>query len=214
MNVGDKIRRLRKRRRMTQKELADKIGVKPTAVSAWETGLNRPLMDKIMILANLFNVSPDYFYGNPYEPDESDYDVKETESFYQSNNTINVPIIAQVSCGKGIIAFKEITGYEKTPADWIQGGEYFYVRAKGDSMINARIMNGDLLLIRRQDEVENGEIAAISIDDEVFLKRVFINGDRFILQSENPAYQPIIFSKEDDKNIHIIGKLKKIVISI
>lgn len=212
MYVGDKIRKLRKRKRMTQKELADKIGVKPTAVSAWETGLNRPLMDKIMILANLFNVSPDYFYGaNPYEPDEG---IKENEAFYQSGNIINVPIIAQVSCGKGIIAFKEIAGYEKTPADWIQGGEYFYVRAKGDSMINARIMNGDLLLIRRQDEVENGEIAAVSIDDEVFLKRVFISGDRFILQSENPAYPPIVFSKEDDKNIHIIGKLKKIVISI
>lgn len=103
-------------------------------------------------------------------------------------------------------------GYEVTPKAWLNGGEYFYLKSKGDSMINARIFEGDLLLIRQQPDVENGEIAAVIINgEEAVLKRVHRNGDQLVLQSENPAYQPIFVPPHEAR---IIGKLKKIVINV
>ncbi|RKJ17687.1 LexA family transcriptional repressor, partial [Butyricicoccus sp. 1XD8-22] len=93
-----------------------------------------------------------------------------------------------------------------------KNGEYFYVRASGDSMIGARIHDGDVLLMRKQEMVENGEIAAVCVDDEVVLKRVFKSGESFVLQSENPNYPPRIFNPGTDMNIRIIGKLEKLII--
>ena len=124
-----------------------------------------------------------------------------------------LPIVGAVSCGNGMLAYQEIEGYEEVPTSWLNGGEYFFVRAKGDSMINARIMDGDLLLIRRQEDVESGEIAAVLIDDEIVLKRVYKTNGTIILQSENPKYQPIVVQKSDMKNVRIIGKLKKVVLN-
>jgi repressor LexA len=80
-------------------------------------------------------------------------------------------------------------------------------------MKNARIHEGDLLLIRRQDDVEDGEIAAVLINDLAILKKVYKNNGTLILQSENPDYPPIIYDNKEDCNIRIIGKLKKTVIS-
>src|SRR5690606_39970820 len=95
----------------------------------------------------------------------------------------------------------------------ITGGEYFYRRAEGDSMVGARIHDGDLLLIRKQPDVADGEIAAVLIDDEAMLKRVYRQNGLLVLQSENPNYPPIVVDpKNNPRNIRIIGKLKKVVI--
>jgi repressor LexA len=195
MKVGDKIKELRKKHKMTQADLAKKLNVAPTAVSAWEGNKNRPLMDKIVILADMFNVPISHFF----DVDEFNSDI------------VALPIVGSISCGNGIVAYENIEDYEKTPKDWLNGGEYFYLRAKGDSMINARIMDGDLLLIRRQDDVDNGDIAAVWIDGEAVLKRVFKTNGSVILQSENPKYQPIIL--DGSKDVRIIGKLKKVVLN-
>ncbi|KKX54469.1 repressor [Brevibacillus borstelensis cifa_chp40] len=127
----------------------------------------------------------------------------------QLDSATLVPVVGRISCGNGTLAFDDIEGYEPTPKEWIKGGEHFYLRAKGDSMNGARIYEGDLLLIRKQPEVENGEIAAVLIGDEAVLKRVYRNGDQFVLQSENPNYAPIFAPPADVK---IIGKLKMNVI--
>lgn len=84
----------------------------------------------------------------------------------------------------------------------------FCLKAKGDSMINARIMDGDVVFIRRQPVVENGEIAAVAIDDEATLKRFYRDGNTgtITLVSENPAYAPMVFTKESQKNVCILGK--------
>ena len=81
-------------------------------------------------------------------------------------------------------------------------------------MIGARIQDGDLLLIRKQPNVEDGDIAAVLIEDEAVLKRVYIRDGMIILQSENPNYPPIIFDPKNQRDgIRIIGKLKKVVIN-
>lgn len=202
MHIGQKIKQLRKAHKLTQEELAKILDVKPTAVSAWELGRNKPLMDKLDMMAHYFGVPISYFF--------------EENQIKRSKNHIHfvkLPIVGTISCGNGVIAYEDIEDYEDVPRSWLNGGEYFFLRAKGDSMINARIMDGDLLLIRRQDDVENGDIAAVLIDDEAVLKRVYKTDDTIILQSENPAYKPIILRKDDMKNIRIIGKLKKVVLN-
>ena len=126
----------------------------------------------------------------------------------------NLPIVGRISCGAGVIAYEDIEGYESTPQEWLNGGVYFYLRAKGDSMTDARIQDGDLLLIREQQDVENGEIAAVMIDDEAVLKRVYKKDSLLILQSENAKYQPIILHDEELNGTHIVGKLIKVIISM
>lgn len=202
MHIGQKIKQLRKAHKLTQEELAKILDVKPTAVSAWELGRNKPLMDKLDMMAHYFGVPISYFF--------------EENQIKRSKNHIHfvkLPIVGAISCGNGAIAYEDIEGYEDVPSSWLNGGEYFFLRAKGDSMINARIMDGDLLLIRRQDDVENGDIAAVLIDDEAVLKRVYKTDDTIILQSENPMYKPIILNKNDMKDVRIIGKLKKVVLN-
>ncbi|KAB2337620.1 helix-turn-helix domain-containing protein [Cytobacillus depressus] len=199
MKVGDKIKELRKAERLTQADLAKKLGVAPTAVSAWEGNHNRPLMDKITVLAELFNKPITYFF--------------DVEELGNTGDAIILPVYGNISCGTGAVLYEETGTYETTPKDWLNGGEYFYLRAKGDSMTGARIHEGDLLLIRRQDDVENGEIAAVVVEDEALLKRVFKSNDSIVLQSENPNYAPIIYNPEQNKQIKIVGKLKKVVLN-
>jgi len=197
VTVGEKIKALRKEYKLTQDELAKKLGVAPTAVSAWERNANKPLMDKIMVMAELFNVPFTHFF----EVDE-----------YDDTHEVKLPLYGHVSCGEGLVVFETPTEYRATPEEWIKSGEYFYVRASGDSMIGARIYDGDILFMRKQDEVENGEIAAVCLEDEIVLKRVFRTNGSFILQSENPNYPPRIFNPKTDKNIRIIGKLEKLIV--
>ncbi|MFS8651433.1 MAG: transcriptional repressor LexA [Caldibacillus sp.] len=202
MHIGQKIKQLRKAHKLTQEELAKILDVKPTAVSAWELGRNKPLMDKLDMMAHYFGVPISYFF------EENEIKGPKNHIYF-----VKLPIVGTISCGNGVIAYEDIEGYEEVPRSWLNGGEYFFLRAKGDSMINARIMDGDLLMIRRQDDVENGDIAAVLIDGEAVLKRVYKTDDTIILQSENPMYKPIILNKNDMKDVRIIGKLKKVVLN-
>ncbi|PFZ02314.1 hypothetical protein COL75_16500 [Bacillus wiedmannii] len=119
-----------------------------------------------------------------------------------------LPIYGEVCCGNGLLALQDIKGYLDTPTSWITGGDHFYLLAKGDSMINAGVVDGSLLLIRRQAIVENGEVAAVMVNDEAMLKRVYREGSTIKLVSENPNYEDIILDERKDV-VSIIGKLKK-----
>lgn len=201
---GKRLRQLRNIEGWTQEEVAEKIGVSKQTYSHYENEKRKPSLDMIQKLADVYEVNLDTVFGQ---------EIKEETALYSTSNIKfkNLPIVGQVSCGNGVLAYEEIEGYEDVPASWLNGGEYFFLRAKGDSMINARIQEGDLLLIRQQDEVENGEIAAVLIDGDAVLKRVYKTGDMVILQPENPNYEPIVLTK--DKDIKIIGKLKRVVMT-
>lgn len=199
--VGEKIKEFRLKRGMSQEELADLLGTTKQTVSRYETGERKANQDILFKLSEIFKVSIDDFF-----PSKKENEAKEIVF-------TKLPIVGTVSCGNGVLAYQDIDGYEEVPTSWLNGCEYFFVRAKGDSMMNARIMDGDLLLIRRQDDVENGEIAAVLIDDEIVLKRVYKTNDTIILQSENPKYQPIVLQRNDMKDVRIIGKLKKVVLN-
>ncbi|MCY9700953.1 helix-turn-helix domain-containing protein [Paenibacillus larvae] len=198
------IKRLRKSRGMTQGDLAKILGVGISTVSDWEKAKKYPRAGVIEKLSQYFDMPKSSFFevqGNAIE-------------VYIEEDLVKIPIIGKVSCGNGVIAYEEIEGYEDTPSSWVRGADFFYLRAKGDSMINARIFDGDLVLIRKQNFVEEGEIAAVLIDDEVYLKRVYKHDDYLRLESENPTYKPIYKTKENCSEIKILGKLKKIVIDL
>ena len=114
-----------------------------------------------------------------------------------------IPLLGSIACGEPILASQNIDEYIKCPEN-VQAD--FCLRCKGDSMIGARIQDGDIVYIRIQPDVENGEIAAVLIGDEATLKRIYKKGDSVILQPENPVYEPLIFVREEINQIRILGK--------
>jgi repressor LexA len=117
--------------------------------------------------------------------------------------TQKIPLIGEIACGQPIFANEELESYialdNGIKADYA-------LRCKGDSMIGARIMDGDLVFIRKQPMVENGEIAAVIIDDSATLKRVYVYPNKLILNAENPKFEPLIYMNDELENIHILGK--------
>lgn len=198
--IGRNIEKYRKLKRISAEELGRRVGLTKKTIRRYETGEIRIINDRVIAIADALSIDPALLYEG-------------TDIVEPVEELTKLPIVGAVSCGNGMLAYQEIEGYEEVPTSWLNGGEYFFLRAKGDSMINARIMDGDLLLIRRQEDVDSGEIAAVLIDDEIVLKRVYKTNGTIILQSENPKYQPIVVQKSDMKNVRIIGKLKKVVLN-
>lgn len=200
MKFTDKLDLLMEEKGLSRMGVAKGSGVPyTTIVNFYEKGTENIKLSTLRKLADFFDVSLDYLVDDHQE-----------ERVSPSMEMVSLPIVGRISCGNGAVALEEIEGYEVTPKEWLNGGEYFYLRARGDSMIGARINDGDLLLIRKQQTVEDGEIAAVVIDDEAVLKRVYKQNDTLVLQSENPNYPPKIIS---EGQVQIVGKLKKIVIN-
>ena len=114
-----------------------------------------------------------------------------------------IPLVGSIACGTPILAAENIEGDVDVP-EHIHAD--FALRCKGDSMINARIFDGDIVYIRQQDTVEHGQIAAVLIDDEAALKRVHLFEDHIVLEAENPLYRPRAFWGEDMNRLRILGK--------
>ena len=131
---------------------------------------------------------------------------------YTPEAMVNIPLVGSVNCGTPLFAEDNIEGYIPTPESDIQTGEtYFWLRAKGDSMVNVGIHDGDLLLIRKQDDVDNGDIAVVAVNgDEATLKRVKKQENAIILQPENPNCETRIFIGEDMEKISIRGRLMQL----
>ncbi len=131
------------------------------------------------------------------------------ESFPMPSNIIpmpamrKVPLVGSIACGTPILAEENCDGEVDVP-DHVRAD--FALRCKGDSMINARIFDGDIVYIRQQESVEHGEIAAVLIGDEATLKRVYIYDDCISLEAENPQYKPMVYRGEEMNNIRILGK--------
>ena len=114
-----------------------------------------------------------------------------------------IPLVGSIACGTPILAEENLDGTVEAP-DHVRAD--FALRCKGDSMINARIFDGDIVYIRQQESVEHGEIAAVLIGDEATLKRVYIYDDCISLEAENPQYKPMVYRGEEMNNIRILGK--------
>ncbi len=184
-------------------------GLPSSLFSEWKKGKSKPKIDKLQKIAAYFGVSVDYLAtGKPALAD-----LPQGAVFVDSESFIKVPIVGSVRCGEPMFAEANIEGYQMTPMTDLNYGEvYFYLRAKGDSMINAGITAGDLLLIRVQNDVDSGDIALVNINgDEDTLKRVIKKDGAIILQPENPVYDTKIFLGNEMDSVHIQGRLMQVV---
>ena len=191
---------------MTQEQLAKHINATKQTVFKYENGIitNIP-MDKIKIIAKVFNVSPAYIMGW----EERNTSQNGTDIFKLDNilpiSTQKIPFLGSVACGEPIYAEEDKESYivlgTNVNAD-------FCLRAQGDSMIGARIHDGDLVFVRKQEMVDNGEIAVVLIGDDVTLKRVYYypESQKLMLQAENPNYAPFMFVGTELDQIRILGK--------
>lgn len=191
MEMGERIKRLREDKDMSQEELGKLVGVQRAAVQKWESGHTKNLrQNTIKTLSDFFGVSPSYLMGMSEVKNTIPYEMK------------SVPLLGTVAGGEPIFVNEEKGVYivtENKKAD-------FCLRVKGDSMSGARIHDGDLVFVREQCEVENGEIAVVLVDNEATLKRFYKQDGVVVLKSENNNYQPIIYTEHDFKDVRILGK--------
>lgn len=212
--ISENIQRLMNKRGWKQIHLSEASGISKSTLSDYinhKTLINPGNVQKI---ADAFGVQKSEIDPSFKKPNGQRYFlVADPQAEYTTkvggviiNDTQLLPIVGTISCGNGVIAYEDIEGYEEIPKSWIKGAEHFLLRAKGDSMINARIEDGDILLIRQQGTFENGEIMAVLLNDEAVLKRIYKIDGQIMLQSENSKYPPKFISSQTD--IRIIGKLK------
>lgn len=204
MTRGQRIKQLREENGMTQTEVAMAIRTTKQNIYKYETGIitNIP-SDKIEAIANLFSVSPAYLMG--WEDDKANsLSSKDYEKYgLQPIKTKKFRMLGNIACGEPIYCDEEHEIFVEASAD-IKAD--FCITAKGDSMINARIFDGDIVFIQEQPDVENGEIAAVIIEDEATLKRVYKYGNSIELRAENPIYKPINYNGFELERIKILGK--------
>lgn len=199
MSLGQNIRLYRERLGMSQEELAKKLGYKDrSTIAKIEGNVNDLTQSKIVAIAEALQTTPAALMGW-----ETDRDRSVPANILPMPEMRRIPLVGTIACGAPILAEENIEEYIKIPKD-IAGD--FALTCKGDSMINARIFDGDIVYIRQQDTVENGEIAAVLIDSEATLKRFKRLPDRIILEPENPLYDPLVFRGEEMNNVHILGK--------
>lgn len=181
MRVGDKIKKLRKSKGITQAQLAKMLDVVPTAVSAWERNENRPLMDKLTILAEIFDVSVQTFFDGD---DFKSQDVRQV-----------IPLIGTICAGDGLLAEQNIEEYIYYPLQAKRQPDYA-LRVKGNSMIGAGIEDGDIVYMRHAPWADyNGQIVAALINDQEdgTLKRIKWSADSPLirLEPENEEFNAI-----------------------
>lgn len=184
---------------MSQEELAEKLGYKSrSTIAKIESGVNDITQSKIIAFAKALNTTVGYLMGDEEVPaiDYEKYGLRPIK-------TKKFPMLGEIACGQPIYANQEYETYIEASSD-IQAD--FCLTAKGDSMINARIFDGDIVFIRKQPDVDNGEIAAVCIGDEVTLKRVYKYPNRLELRPENPTHSVQNYEGEILNNIIILGK--------
>lgn len=195
-----KFENLRKDKGLSMAQVARDLGLKYTTYVSYEKGDREPNSEMLIQIADYYGCTVDYLVGNTAEKviDIEKYGVQPIE-------VKKFPLLGDIACGEPRFANEERESYVLSGtainAD-------FCLKARGDSMINARIMDGDIVFIRSQSQVENGEIAVVIINDEATLKRVFYYPEKstLILKPENSKYEDFIFTGSELNDINILGK--------
>lgn len=204
--IGSRIRNRREELGLSQDELGKRLGYKSrSSINKIELDQRNLTQSKIKAIADALETTPSYIMGWD-EPDQK-FD-EEKLKFFDNLFPITVqkiPLLGNIACGKPIFADEQFEAYVEAGAN-IKAD--FCLRAKGDSMIGARIQDGDIVFIHKQEMVDDGEIAAVLIDDEATLKRVYYDQENSILQlfAENPQYKTMRFVGEELNHIRILGK--------
>ena len=197
--LAKKLKELRKGRGMTLEELAEAVGTSRQTIHRYENGrISNIPPEKVERLAEALGTTPTALMG---------WD-EELSAKYENILPISIkslPMLGEIACGEPIYAEESHDSYVAVNTDLDAD---FCLRAHGDSMIGARIYDGDTVFIRSQSSVDNGEIAAVIINDEATLKRVYFYPEegKLVLSPENPRYAPLVYVNSELDQIKIIGK--------
>ena len=202
----NRLKELRKEKNLFQKDIADFLGVERTTYVKYESGVSEPNINTLILLADYYDVTVDYLLGKTDKKEKSTDNVDALANYGIHPITYKkFRVLGEIACGKPIYADEDketvLLANSNIDAD-------FCLYAKGDSMIGARIMDGDIVFIKQCSMVQNGEIAAVIIEDEATLKRVYYYPDKnkIVLSAENPKYEPFVYIGEELNSIRILGK--------
>lgn len=204
MDMGEKIKFLRLDRNMTLEELGNKVGVGKSTVRKWETGMIANMKrDNILKVAEALDTSPAYLMGwdNNVRPIEN--------GTKEKKRGVTINVLGRVAAGIPIEAIEDIIDTEEISEEMASTGEYFGLKIHGNSM-EPRIMDSDVVIVKRQDDAESGDIIIATINgDEATCKRLRKLRDGIELISNNPSYNPIFFDNREiiEKPVRILGKV-------
>lgn len=196
MSIGKNIKALRERSGLSQADFAKMLGVTDKAVSTWENETRIPRMGVIQKIADCYGLQKtDIIEDSPLST--------LPPNVMPLPKMKKVPLVGQIACGTPILAEENITDYIDLPGH-IRAD--YALLCKGDSMVNAGIQDGDIVYIRQQEEVENGQIAAVLVDeDEATLKRFYRMDGKVTLNAENPAHAPLVYVGDEISHVRVIG---------
>lgn len=201
MTTGERMKKRRKEIGFSAEKVAERLGVSPATIYRYEKGdIEKVPVDSLAELAKILQTTPAYLMGWEEQPTPAPSPIP--PGFSPMPEMVQVPLIGSIACGTPITAEQNIEQMVCVPSRW---HATFTLTCKGQSM-EPRIHDGDLVAIRSQAEVENGEIAAVRIGEEATLKRVYLHPSFIELRPENPAFESIILAKEDMNAVTIEGK--------
>lgn len=203
MDISRKIKELRMRKDLTLEQIGDYVGVSKATVLKWESGMIKNMRrDKIVKLAEILGTTPGDLLGwTDKEPSTFTDIIPDLMPIRRKS----FPLLGEVACGEPTYAEEQhetmVESTETIDAD-------FCLRAKGDSMSGSQIDDGDIVFIKQMPMVDNGDIAAVLIENETTLKRVDYNPEAglLILMPDNPAYRPLVYKGDDLNQIRILGR--------
>lgn len=196
MTTGERIKERRKALGLSAEYVAERLGVSPATIYRYEKGDIEKMPGNILEpISRILNTTPAFLMG--WE------DSALPDNILPMPKMNTIPLLGVIACGEPILAAENLEGDVAMPEHVTAD---FALRCKGDSMIEARIYDGDIVYIRQQPSVENGEIAAVLIGDEATLKRVYVHPDKLVLSPANHNYEPFIYVGEEISSIRILGK--------
>lgn len=192
----ENLKNLRKQNGYTQKDMAKMLIMSQQGYAKYETGVSSPNPETLSKIAKILNCTVEYLT-------DEQKDLKDDNIFPISKRKF--PLLGEIACGEPIFTNEDRESYVMSGTEI---NADFCLKAKGDSMIGARILDGDIVFIKKSPIVNNGEIAAVIIGDEATLKRFYYYPEKgkLILQAENPKYEPLVYIGEELNEIRILGK--------
>lgn len=204
MSIGERIKKRRQELNLSVEDVAKVLNKNRATVYRYESDEIENMPTSVLEpLSKILNTTPAYLMG--WEDENSDPILENIPGIITPVKLKKIPILGTIACGNPILAEENYDGYFMIDENLPYSD--FVLRAKGDSMIDANIHEGDLVFFRKQNDVDNGTIAAVLIEDEATLKRVNKSNDTLILQPCNTNYNPIIINKSDNKKVLILGQM-------
>lgn len=212
MALSDKLKKARLDANLSQAEMAEKLNLNVRTYGSYERGERDVSTALLRTICQVLKVSSDELLDNKLDRKPITHttqdDVKYLTEHFDNIKSITLkrfPMLGEIACGEPIWADEDKESFVMADMD-IDAD--FCLTAKGDSMVNARIKNGDVVFIKKMPIVENGDIAAVIIDNEATLKRFYYYPDKnkLVLNPENPAFEPLIYMNEELDQIRVLGK--------